>query len=82
MQKAVKSLDPSWSWTAFLLHIATPRLCIVYLYIHVLYVIGSKEDDLASLLEVNGLYIPILPPSPFLHQERSVATCQRKTDGS
>jgi len=24
----------------------TPVLCIVYLYIHVLYVIGSTEDDL------------------------------------
>lgn len=40
---------------------AAPRLCIVYLYIHVLYVIGSKEDDLPVSRSMYYIF-PYFPP--------------------
>lgn len=52
---------------------ATPRLCIVYLYIHVLYVIGSKEDDLP--VSRSMYYIFPYFPSPFSYIFTSLTQC-------
>jgi hypothetical protein len=66
----------------FLLSAHTLYSLSIYIYIHMY--CDWEQPRRPSRLEVNGLYIPTLPPpsSTFLHQWRSVATCQRKKDAS